>query len=269
MRTIVHLSDLHFGTEHPPLLEPLRRAVRDAQPDVIAVSGDLTQRARTGQFMAARRFLDSLPGPRVVVPGNHDVPLFNLVARFARPLAKYRRFITSDLTPVYHDEEIAVLGVNTSRSLIHKGGRVNRQQVEYIVAKFHELGEAETQILVTHHPFDVPEGVGDHELVGRARMAMAAFARCGVDVFLAGHLHVSNAESTAARYRLAGYAALVIQAGTATSHRRRGEENAFNVVRVAAGDITVERHAFDQAAGRFAPAFEHRFHRTESGWARA
>lgn len=266
MRTIVHLSDLHFGRVHRPVLEPLRQAVIAARPHVVAVSGDLTQRARDGQFAEARAFLASLPQPQVVVPGNHDVPLFNIFARFARPLAGFRRYITTDPAPSFADDEIALLGVNTTRSLVHKGGRINRRQVESACAFFARQPQAGTRILVTHHPFDLPDGVGERELVGRARMAMERFAACRVDVLLAGHLHVSHVESTAERYRIDGYAALVIQAGTATSNRQRGEVNAFNVLRVGAGEITVETHAFDLAAQRFVPGTTHRFRHTPAGW---
>src|SRR5438552_6842045 len=111
MRTIVHLSDLHFGRIHQATLEPLARAVAAIRPDLVAVSGDLTQRSRRSQFIEARSFLATLPTPQIVVPGNHDIPLFNLPLRFAAPLAGFRRYITEDLAPTYVDDEIAVLGV--------------------------------------------------------------------------------------------------------------------------------------------------------------
>src|SRR5215207_3047670 len=132
MRTIVHLSDLHFGRIDTALLEPLRRRVHELAPCVTVVSGDLTQRAKPEQFRDARRFLDTLPGAKIVVPGNHDVPLYNVFQRFFTPLSKYRRFISSETQPKYIDDEIAVVGLNTARSLVFKGGRVNEEQVEYL-----------------------------------------------------------------------------------------------------------------------------------------
>src|SRR5471030_3362505 len=132
MRTLVHLSDLHFGRVDPALLEPLRRRVLGLAPDVVVVSGDLTQRAKTEEFKAARAFLDTLPGPQIVVPGNHDIPLYNVASRFLTPLRKYTRYVTLDLTPEYVDEEIAVLGINTARSLTFKDGRINREQIEQV-----------------------------------------------------------------------------------------------------------------------------------------
>src|SRR6266850_7144789 len=116
MRTLVHLSDLHFGRVDERLIKPLIAAVTEINPDLVAVSGDLTQRARSAQFQEARQFLDALPQPQIVVPGNHDVPLYNVFSRFGRPLDKYRRYITEDMQPFYADDEIAVIGINTARS---------------------------------------------------------------------------------------------------------------------------------------------------------
>src|SRR6202048_1786243 len=141
MRTLVHLSDLHFGRVDPQIVAPLIKTVSEISPDLVAVSGDLTQRARTQQFLEARAFLDALPQPQIVVPGNHDVPLHNVFARFLQPLDKYRRYITDDLQPFCADEEIAVIGVNTARSLTIKGGRVNSDQVSSIRQKLCSVGE--------------------------------------------------------------------------------------------------------------------------------
>src|SRR2546427_9837804 len=132
MRTLVHLSDLHFGRVDEQLIAPLISAVTEINPDLVAVSGDLTQRARTQEFREARAFLDALPQPQVVVPGNHDVPLYNVFSRFLQPLDKYKLHITDDLHPSYVDEEIAVVGVSTVRSLTIKGGRINEDQVARI-----------------------------------------------------------------------------------------------------------------------------------------
>src|SRR5688572_8067415 len=132
MRSIAHLSDLHFGRVHPHIISPLIEAILKINPDLVAVSGDLTQRARSHQFKEARAFLDKLPKPQIVVPGNHDVPLHNVFARFMQPLTKYRRYITNDLRPFYYDEEVAVLGVSTARSWTIKGGRINEEQVAWM-----------------------------------------------------------------------------------------------------------------------------------------
>src|SRR3712207_3725723 len=132
MRKLVHLSDLHFGRIDYRVLDPLVADVGAAGPDLVVVSGDLTQRARRAQFKEARRFLDALPSPQIVVPGNHDVPLYDVFRRFLRPLEGFRRYISDDLEPFYADEEVAVLGVNTARSLTIKHGRINERQVARI-----------------------------------------------------------------------------------------------------------------------------------------
>ena len=268
MRSLAHLSDMHFGALNHEVVSPLTEAINRINPDVVAVSGDLTQRARSYQFKEARAFLDRLPNPQIVVPGNHDVPLHNLYARFFQPLHKYRRYITDDLRPAYHDDEIAVLGVNTARSLTIKGGRINEQQVAWLKERLCALEPDVVKIVVTHHPFDLPEGHDERKLVGRARMAMEALADCGADVFLAGHLHVSQTMHSAGRYKIKGHSALVVQAGTASSSRGRGEGNSFNVVRVDRPYIAVERFEWDEAHADFVLAETERFRHTSDGWIR-
>ncbi|GAB3469083.1 metallophosphoesterase [Massilia terrae] len=266
MRTLVHLSDLHFGRVDEAILDPLRALVQQIAPDVVVVSGDLTQRAKSEQFEAARAWLDSLPGPQVIVPGNHDISLYNVFRRFVQPLERYKRYITEDLAPAYIDDEIAVLGVNTARSLTFKDGRVNEEQVAQIRARLAGLGPGVTRIVVTHHPFDLPEPAKEEEVVGRAVLAMKAFAETGVDVLLAGHLHASHSGSTAERYPLADFAALVVQAGTATSTRGRGEVNSFNVLRVHSSVVEVDRYGWDVLGQRFQLMSTDKFMRSGNVW---
>jgi len=266
MRVIVHLSDLHFGRVDMQLLAPLRATVEALAPDVVVVSGDLTQRARSAEFQQARAWLDSLPGPQIVVPGNHDIPLYNVAARFLTPLVKYRRHITPQLCPEFVDGEIAVMGLNTARSLTFKDGSVNREQIALVRERFAGLGTDLTRIVVTHHPFDLPENFHKRDLVDRAPMAMAAFAACGVDLLLAGHLHASHAGNSALRYKIGGYAALVVQAGTATSTRGRGETNSFNVLRIEPDRITVERYGWDEIGAVFELASSETFVREGDVW---
>ena len=269
MRTLVHLSDLHFGRVDPALLAPLAETVGALAPDVVVVSGDLTQRARRSQFVQAQAFLAQLPGPQIVVPGNHDVPLYNVVDRLLRPLHKFRRYIEPSLNPSYLDDEIAVLGVNTARALVLKNGRISAAQLESLRAAWSEMGDEVVKVVVTHHPFDVPAHIGAGQRVGRAGMAMSLFAQHGADVLLAGHLHASRSGGTGARYALAGYEAMVVSAGTATSTRGRGEANSFNVLRLQKERVEVERFEWLPDERRFAPTASEVFERRLRGWASA
>ncbi len=269
MKKIIHLSDLHFGRVDEALLGPLEEAVAAAAPSLVVVSGDLTQRARTQQFEEARAFLDRLPKPQIVVPGNHDVPLWDAFSRFARPLEKFRRHITEDLEPFYEDEEMVVAGVNTARSLTRKYGRVNERQVARLRERLCAYTDEVVKVVVTHHPFDLPAGADEREIVGRAAMAMEALAACGTDLLLAGHLHVGRTGHTAERYKIQGHSALYVQAGTATSNRvRGGESNSFNVVRLKHPYIQVERRTWDAGARAFRHGPAETFMHTPDGWSR-
>ena len=271
-RTIVHLSDLHFGRVDPAIPPALVQAVAAAQPDLVAVSGDFTQRARIVEFKAAAHFLKTLPAPVLAVPGNHDVPLYNVLLRWLSPLDRYRRFITSDLAPFWEDAEIAALGVNTARALTFKDGRINRTQLEAATRRFAHCGKDVTRIVVTHHTFDTPEpvqgAIAAHKVVGRADMAMAAFLLADVDMILSGHLHMSSVGQTTIRYPLPGRAALLIRAGTATSTRQRGQVNAFNIIRVNRPEIAIDCMVWQPGEGRFVVASTERFTRTDFGWSR-
>lgn len=268
MRILVHLSDIHFGRVDEAIIPALIQTINDAKPDVVAISGDLTQRARVHEFKDARAFLDALPRPQVVVPGNHDIPLHNVFSRFARPLDKYRRYITDDLRPFYADEEIAVLGVSTARSLTIKGGRINKTQVAWLREKLCALAPDVIKIVVTHHPFDLPEGYGERNLIGQGQMAMWALSGCSADIFLAGHLHISHTGHTAKRYKVGGRSSLVVQAGTAASTRGRGESNSFNVIRLASPNVVIERLVWQPAHAVFVGSATEHFLRSSEGWSR-
>lgn len=266
MKTLVHLSDLHFGRTDAAVLAAIVPQVHALAPDLVVVSGDLTQRAKPDEFRAARRFFEQLPMPQMVVPGNHDIPLYNVFQRFGSPLAKYRRFITDDLEPFHLDDEIAVAGINTARSLTFKDGRVSVQQMQRLHERLAPLPDRLTKIVVTHHPFEMPEGFDPDQLVGRNEQAMEVFVKAGADLLLAGHLHTSLTASTATRYPGAGRAALVVQAGTATSTRSRGETNSFNQLRCDGDRLEIVRWSWSPPAGRFDPAATEAFIWTPAGW---
>jgi 3',5'-cyclic AMP phosphodiesterase CpdA len=253
MRTLIHLSDLHFGRVDQVIADALVDHIRGLRPDLIAVSGDVTQRARRWQFRQARAFLNALPPPHVVVPGNHDVPLYDVAARFLDPLGGYRRFISRDLAPRYDDGEVLVLGANTTRSFTTKHGIFRARDLERICEALRRTAKEVVKVIVAHHPFDVPD-------------AVKRLTRAGADVFLTGHLHTSYAGHTAARYDCGGPSAVVVEAGTATSTRKRGEGNAFNLLRVQGKEISVERHMWDDVRRAFLPIDAQRFTRGPDGW---
>lgn len=268
MRTLIHISDIHFGRVDYAIVERLREKIVEIAPDLIVVSGDLTQRARSAQFIEARKFLDSLPMPQIVVPGNHDIPMHNVFARFAAPLDKYKRYITEDLQPFFSDAEIAVVGINTARSLTIKDGRINERQIAGVCERMRELPDEMLKVVVTHHPFDLPENHTDEDdLVDNAEEAMQAFADCGADVFLSGHLHVSSISETASRYKLeSGRNALVIQAGTATSTRGRGEANSFNVLEFEQPNLIIKRFECENPSKGFTGAQIKHYEKYVNGW---
>ena len=266
MKTLVHLSDVHFDHVDAAVVAAIVPLIQGLAPDLVVVSGDLTQRAKPAQFRAARHFLDALPKPQIVVPGNHDIPLYNLFQRFLQPLSKYRRFISRELEPFYADDEIAVAGVNTARSLTFKDGRISEAQMQQLHDRLAPLDDKINKIIVTHHPLDLPENADDGELVGRAKQAMEVFRRAGADTLLSGHLHASHVGGTAQRYPMAGFNALVVQAGTATSTRGRGETNSFNRLRIDGDLIEVERWAWQPARQQFEMAQSQSFGWGADGW---
>ncbi|HEV7701199.1 MAG TPA: metallophosphoesterase [Pyrinomonadaceae bacterium] len=269
MRRIVHLSDLHFGAIDAGIVDCVVDKVNALAPDVVVVSGDLTQRAKSREFIDARTFLDRLPTPQIVVPGNHDIPAHNLFARFVTPLEKYCHYITDDLSPTFFDEELAIVGLNTARSNVVKGGRINQDQIDLVRSSLCALGEQILKVVVTHHPFDLPANSHHSDVVGRANEAMAAVAACGGDVLLAGHLHVSHIDTTAKRYALGdGTNALVIQAGTATSTRVRGEPHSFNFIEFDEPRLNVTRLESRKPGEPFAPAEIKRYRKSGNGWLR-
>ena len=273
MRTIAHISDVHFGKEDPPMVEALIESIHEVSPHVIVVSGDLTQRAKKKQFKAARVFLDHLnkrvpAAVQIVVPGNHDISATNLMERVASPLRRYRRYITRDLTPCHLDAELAIAGINTVRLLAAKDGRMNRAQMVKACEQLGKAAEHALRVVVTHHPMDLPAEDRRHALVGRSAMAMRGFAACGVDLFLSGHLHTGTTISTSARYRIEGHSAIVAQAGTAVSTRTRGEVNGWNLIHTngSAVGATLDVQQMNWSGKRFAPSTCERYVKGTAGW---
>lgn len=267
MRTVVHISDLHFGRVNPAILAPLQDFVRAVNPTLVCVSGDLTQRARTKEYLAAREFLRGIPFPQIVVPGNHDVPLRNPFNRFVKGLTGYKCYISADLQPSFIDQEIAVVGVNTARALTWKNGRINRWQLDRLRRRLEPIGSDHTKIVVTHHPFDLPAGA-EGEVVGRSRLAIKTLAECRVDMLLAGHFHIADTGYTAKRYNIPGYSALIVSSGTSTSTRGRGQPNSLNVIKIAQPRVIIDRYTWRPETNLFDLLSSESFQQSANGWIR-
>jgi len=272
MARLVHLSDLHFGAHDERLVEAVEKRIDELKPDLVIISGDFTQRARTEQFRDACRFLERLQraGHEVLgVPGNHDVPLYDVLRRFLSPLARYRRFIDDNLCPFVELPGLAVLGINTARSMTIKDGRINEHQVDFIRETFSRTSRGSFRVLVTHHPmFALTIGDEVTRAIGRQELALDAVEKAGVDMLLAGHNHHASSQSASDLVTRAG-GALVVQAGTATSTRVREQEQSFNTIDVGEAAVTItvngwngdaftaqttQRYAWGEGRWRIAPA---------------
>jgi len=263
----VHLSDLHFGAHDERLVQAVEKQVDELKPDLVVISGDFTQRARTEQFREACAFLDRLreSGHEVIgVPGNHDVPLYDVLRRFLSPLARYRRFIDDNLCPFVELPGLAVLGVNTARSLTFKDGRINQDQVVFIRDTFGRTPRDSFRVLVTHHPLFALEVAGETApAIGRQELALDAIQEAGVDMLLAGHNHHASSHSASDLVTRAG-GALVVQAGTATSTRVREQEQSFNCIDVGDASVTITVNAWKGES--FVPSDAQRYGWEEGRW---
>ncbi len=276
MRAIAQISDLHFGAHDPAVVAALHAALVGLRPDVVVVSGDLTQRARTAQFRQADAFLRGLEAagmPLVVVPGNHDIPLWNVARRLLAPLGRYCRIVARGRTAFFADAEIAVLGLFSAHGLTIKDGRLTRLQIAGIGEAFARAPANAIRLLVTHHPLvplpDGDAGAIDAALRG-AHRALAAVRESRVHLLMAGHNHAASARIGGPRLSTDPQV-MVVQAGTATSWRRRGTPNSFNLLRITPGLLTVDQMDFagDGPAGRFSSSRTRTYALGPDGWADA
>ncbi|MFN4090024.1 MAG: metallophosphoesterase family protein [Alphaproteobacteria bacterium] len=265
MRLIAHLSDLHFGRIDERVVEGLLADLDAAPPHLIVVSGDLTQRALHSQFAAARRFLDALPSPSLVIPGNHDLPpLWRPFSRMTRTWERYRRYVSTDLGPVYADPHMVVLGVNTARPLRWKEGSISPRQIERVgeILAPHEDGVF--KIVCTHHPFLPPPDSPGTGIVRRAGRALRTFEQVGVDLLLAGHLHRAFTGDVITHHAVIKRSILVAQASTATSTRLRAEPNAYNWIALDGDMLRLQSRVWDGT--RFVSADGEAFRKTDGQW---
>lgn len=256
MTVIAHLSDLHFGAEDPPVVAALAEDVARARPDLVAVSGDLTQRARHREFNAAAQFLRALPAPVLAVPGNHDLTPHDILERFADPWGRWRCHVGPETEPAWMDGQVAVVGLNTARRggfyFNWARGRVGQERLARLEARLAAVPAGRFRIVVAHHPFVAPALHPTARLVGGAGPALAAFARHGVGMVLTGHLHLPDIAS--ARELPGGVRLLLVQAATSTSHRLRGAPNAWHRITVEGGVPRVDSRSWDGRAWVDAPS---------------
>lgn len=270
MTTLAHLSDLHFGRLHREVGEELLTELHRSQPDLIVVSGDLTQRARRQEFLDARSYLERLPKRALVVPGNHDLPNWNLFRRFSHSTHRFRRFIEPRRFPFQESGEIAVLGVNTTRPIgwywDWGRGRISLRQILHIRKTFLPLPSAHLKVVVTHHPFLRPPQEERRHLVRGPRDVLRLLAECGVDLLLAGHFHKIHSD-VALTHCPDAPGIVVAQTSTSTSRRTRIEPNAYNWLDYHDGRLRVVVHAWRDSS--FRPLSETVYDKAGGAWIRS
>jgi 3',5'-cyclic AMP phosphodiesterase CpdA len=273
MITILHGSDVHFGKHHEPRsAAAFLEMARDLNPDVIVISGDLTQRAKVGEYLAARAYLDRLPDvPVVVTPGNHDVPLYRFWERALAPLRNYRNFIGPELdtvTKIPGAVIVALSSVAPYTAIVN--GRIRDHQLEFARRAFQEAGPEDARIAVIHHNLvPAPDYVRDRPVPGNGPI-LNHLAQMGVELLLGGHLHrafvSTSRDAGPTPAPLPGI--LVVMSGTTSSTRGRGPESgrqSLNVVRVGSDRIRITQFLFAPAQDRFVPVRDHGLPRDLTG----
>jgi 3',5'-cyclic AMP phosphodiesterase CpdA len=266
MRKIVHISDLHFGKVIHSISEALLEKINSVKPDLVVVSGDFTQRGRRKQYSDAKDYMAKINFPKLVTPGNHDIPLFDLFRRMLLPLQRYKKYITNELSPLYVDNEIIAFGINTARSFTWKNGRISIDQIKEMEEILCPLGTEKIKIVVTHHPFIPPPGDAGIALVGRSVKALRVIDKCNVDLLLAGHLHQGYSGDVRTHFPTRERSVISIQAGTAISSRTRKEANAFNLITVEKEKIIIEICTYDGTM--FTPSVKTEYYRSDNEWIR-
>lgn len=253
MKVVAHISDAHFGAHDSVVAAELLEELNSGAYDVVVVSGDLTQRGRVQQFQAASMWLDRIAVPILVVPGNHDVPLYDIYTRFLHPRDRYLTHICSELEPTYFDDELAICGLDSTKTFTTKHGRVTAEQAVRISKKLRSLG-GRWKVVVAHHPFIVPEHHEDERIDG-ADIALPIFETAGVDMILTGHLHT---QSVAGRNE--HHSIVAVQAGTCMSDRLRGEAQSYNRLKFDGDCVEIVQRLWD--GGRFNDAASKKYERT-------
>lgn len=262
MTLVLQVSDTHFGTERGEVVEALVALAQRRRPDLLVLSGDLTQRARRGQFAAARRFCERLAVPAwLVIPGNHDIPLYDVATRLLSPYRGLRRAFGDDFeAPVRETADVVVFGVNTTRRYRHKHGEVSAAQVADVAAKLRAAPAAKLRVVAVHQPVDLPPDRKQSNLLRGREAAVRAWVDAGVDVIVGGHVHLPFLRLLSKTFPDLPRRAWCAQAGTAVSHRiRHDANNSVNLFDYRAGEpeAIFERWDFGGAAEGFLPIERH------------
>jgi 3',5'-cyclic AMP phosphodiesterase CpdA len=263
MTRLLQISDTHFGTEKPEVMQALERLASQQQPQLLVLSGDITQRARPVEFRLARAFCDRLRVPQMLtLPGNHDIPLFNLLGRIVDPYADYRRSFGADLEPLVQTPELLVIGVKTTRRWRHKNGEVSKAQIERVVWQLENSRAQQLRIVVVHQPVHVLDKDDEHDRLRGWEQAVRSWSAAGVDMVMGGHIHLPYVCDLSVCMSDLPRHTWCVQAGTAVSARVRGDvPNSVNLVsyessRGAAG-CEVQRWDFNVVSQRFEVADTH------------
>ncbi|MGE0172101.1 MAG: metallophosphoesterase [Oligoflexales bacterium] len=270
MKRILHISDLHFGPWfNPAPAQGVLRFCEDTRPDCIIISGDLTQRAKPREFEQVREYLASLNkfAKTIVVPGNHDIPLYRVWERAFSPYGLYRKFVNKDLNGVHVWDDVGVVAVNSTHPYLKiTEGRYNQQLDELCNKGFGAAASDSLRVLVMHHnlmPFLRQKRV---KLPHRSKLLLEILNRHKIDILLSGHAHQAYILEAVDLFSSYGttYDSLIVNCGTTTSLRGRGNErqkNTLNIIVTTESNIEIAHHMFDAQSGRFLPASTHRFPR--------
>lgn len=238
MTRIVHVSDLHFGAHDEVLVEALSECLVHLEPSVIAASGDLTQRGTHREFAAMAQFFSRFACPKIIAPGNHDMPLFNLPARMLRPFRRFEHYTGGDVSR-YRDDKTMILTLNTARGVQLRAnwalGAVKMARVDDMLARFEDAASGAARVVVCHHPLHRPVAAPMHAPTLRGPRAAAALTHGAVDLILSGHMHHVFAE----RLPFGDRMTYAVGAGTAFSTRTRAHRPSFNVIEVTASALIV------------------------------
>jgi len=255
--TLLQISDPHFGTEQPTVMRALRRLAHHAAPDLVVLSGDITQRARGAQFRAARQFIDELAVPAcLAIPGNHDIPLYDIATRLLAPYTQYLRAFGPDLEPAFETEHLLVLGVNTTRAYRHKHGEVSQSQIARVAARLRAVSATKLRLVIVHQPVFAIRDSDEQNLLRGHREAVPAWAAAGADIIMGGHIHLPYVRSLRDAFPALSREVWTVQAGTAISSRIRDEiPNSVNMLHFAGATLIrecgVERWDYNAASSSF------------------